>query len=248
MRWASADNTTRATKGRRQEENGSNKQEATKRGQHSRQVMVNLLHIRMIVQLLEQPHDVLLLLRVAHLHCLLHLTRSTFPHERLVRELHLSLQVVLSEALVDCVQLLRLALHHHRVGLLVIDDVVGSQLDGQVEDVLLLVVLRELRMTDSGESYRDGADVVKETRGTAGGSEVAHALGEQMADFGNSPLLVVGQALNDNGAAAGTEPLVCSRLQLVRAYVTPLPIAYSDSFHSSHALCCPWAYWRHAQP
>ena len=114
--------------------------------------------------------------------------------------------------------------------------------------MLLLVVLRELRMTDSGESYRDGADIVKETRGAAGGSEVAHALGEQMADFGNSPLLVVGQALNDNGAATGTEPLVCSRLQLVRAYVTPLPIAYSDSFHSSHALCCPWAYWRHAQP
>ena len=60
--------------------------------------------------------------------------------------------------------------------------------------MLLLVVLRELRMTEGGESHRDSADVVKETRGTTGGSEVAHALGEQMADFGNSPLLVVGQA------------------------------------------------------
>ena len=142
---------------------------------------------------------------------------DTSSYEGLVRKLHLSLQVVLSEPLVDGVQLLRLALHHHRVGLLVLDDVIRSELDGQVEDVFLLVVLRELRMMQGGRSYRNGADVVKETRGAAGGSEVAHALGEEMADFGDSPLLVVGEALDDNGAAAGTETLVGGGLELVGA-------------------------------
>lgn len=132
--------------------------------------------------------------------------------------------MLLSEPFVNCVQLLRLALHHHCIGLLILNDIIGSKLNGQIENMLLLVILRKLCMMESGDGYCNGADVVKETRGTASRSEVTHALGEEMADFRNGSFFVVSQTFNNNSAASRTEAFICSRLKLVRTYVIPLPL------------------------
>lgn len=187
--------------------------------------MVNVEHVRVLVQLLKEPRDVLLLLRVLHLHGLLRVTPPQHSNKRLVRELHLSLQVLLLEALVNGVQLLRLALDHHRLVVLVLRHVVRAKLDRQVEDALLILVLRELRVTSLKQAHSDRADVVKETRRAAHGAQVAHALREDVANLGHRSLLVVRQALHDDGAAAGTEALVRYRLQLIRVYDhTPRPV------------------------
>ena len=129
------------------------KQTATKR-EELRQVVVDIEHVRMIVQLLQEPRNVLLLLRILHLDRLLHITLPQHGNERLVRELHLSLEMLLLEALLDGVQLLRLALHHHRLALLVLRHVVGAKLNRQIENALLVLILGELRVILTQESVR----------------------------------------------------------------------------------------------
>lgn len=174
--------------------------------------MVDVEHVRVLVQLLKEPRDVLLLLRVLHLDGLLHVTPPQHRNKRLVRELHLPLQVLLLEALVNGVKLLRLALYHHRLVVLVLRHVVRAKLDRQVEDALLVLVLRELYVIPIKQAHGYRADVVKETRGAAHGAQVAHALREDVANLRHRSLFVVRQALHDDGTAAGTEPLVRYRL------------------------------------
>ena len=155
--------------------------------------MKHILHVGVIVQLLQYPCDVFLFDGIIHHHCLLQISsaRST-SHRRQIGEPHFALELLLRKCLLHRVQLRRGALHNHRIVVFVLNNIVCACFQSEIEDMVLIVVFRELTVRATSRANGERSCVFEKKGSTADRAQSAHSLREDVSNLGNCSLLVVG--------------------------------------------------------
>ena len=126
--------------------------------------MIHVLNIRMLVQLLQQPNDVLSLIGIINLDALLSITPLRRPYNGFVRELDLAIQILLLQSFIDRMEHVRLAFHDHGIIVIVLHNVVCTHINRDLKQMVLVLILRELAVSRRVQtSYRDRSNVIKET-------------------------------------------------------------------------------------
>ena len=89
-------------------------------------------------------------------------------------------------------QLRRSALYDHCVLILIFDNVVCSCFQSEIEDMVLIVVFRELAVRTMRRTNSERSHVFEKEGSAADRAQSAHSLRENVSDFGNCSLFVVG--------------------------------------------------------
>ena len=93
------------------------------------EIVIHVLDIWMLIQLLQQPDDVLTLIRIIDLDTLLSITPLLRIYNGFVCKLDLAIQVLLLQSFIDRVEHIWLALHNYGAIVIVLHNIVCTHIN-----------------------------------------------------------------------------------------------------------------------